>query len=69
MHSLTSLPRNKNLANFIFGGFFIMADLAPSESVTKIGSLALVFLIALLAIWAANQFATLTKLVSKKAAK
>lgn len=46
-----------------------MADLAPSESVTKIGSLALVFLIALLAIWAANQFATLTKLVSKKAAK
>jgi hypothetical protein len=45
-----------------------MADITPSSAVTKVGSLAIIFVVALLAIWAVNQFAGLSKLVSKKAA-
>lgn len=45
-----------------------MADLAPSAGMTKIGSLLIIFVIAMLAIYAVNNFASLGKIVAKKTA-
>jgi hypothetical protein len=43
-------------------------EITPSPAVTRIGSLLIVFLVALLAIWAANNFANIGKYTAKKAA-
>lgn len=45
-----------------------MADLTPSAGMTKIGSLLVIFVIAMLAIYAVNNFASLGKIVAKKTA-
>lgn len=45
-----------------------MADIAPSANVTKLGSLLLIFVIALLAVWAANNINMLSKITAKKVA-
>ncbi len=45
-----------------------MEGITPSPAVTKIGSLLVVFAVALLAIWAVNNWATLGKWTAKKAA-
>lgn len=43
-----------------------MADLAPSSSVTRIGSIAIIFAVALVAIYVANNFSMFGNIVSKK---
>ncbi len=45
-----------------------MDGVTPSPAVTKIGSLLIIFAIALLAIWAVNNYAALGKWTAKKAA-
>jgi flagellar biogenesis protein FliO len=40
----------------------------PSPAVTKFGSLLIVFLVALAAIWAVNNFQALSNITQKKAA-
>jgi hypothetical protein len=45
-----------------------MADIAPSANVTKLGSLLVIFVIALLAVWAANNIAMLNRVTAKKVA-
>lgn len=38
----------------------------PSPAVTKVGSLVVIFIVALLAVWAINNNATLARWVAKK---
>jgi hypothetical protein len=60
------------IANFLLTIFELeknkMDGITPSPAVTKIGSLLLVFAIALFAVWAINNNASLSKWTAKKAA-
>jgi hypothetical protein len=41
-------------------------ELSPSPNITKLGSLLVIFVIAVLAVWAANNLTFLTNLTAKK---
>jgi hypothetical protein len=45
-----------------------MPDIAPSSNVTKIGSLLLIFAVALLAVWVVNNVAFVGKLTARRTA-
>lgn len=50
-----------------FLGVIEMDGLTPSANVTKIGSLLVIFLIALLAVWMVNNVAAVGRLTAKRA--
>lgn len=45
-----------------------MPEITPSPAITKLGSIAVIFVIAVLAIWAANNWGWLGKRVAPKTA-
>lgn len=47
-------------------GDLIMADLAPSASVTKLGSIAIILVIALVALWLANNVTFVSNLTARR---